>query len=233
MSVRPREGQLLSVYEDWTMDEKAECYYVGRGVEKRLKNPRRNNLHKHVREHRGLDRRIVFTTYDNDIANRKEVEVIAARHTYLHDPEYNGVGTNFTIGGDTSMGWHPSEETKRKIGKANTGKQRTDEHRDNLRQGQIHRYEDPEERRKTSEKGIAVWADPVYHAENALKRRGEGNGRAVITEADVVNIRTEWDNYDASKRGATKAFTNRWADHFGVTSENIFGIIKRKSWRHI
>lgn len=69
------------------------------------------------------------------------------------------------------------------------------------------------------------------HAENmrmmveaGRSPRGERNGSAKLTEADVRNIRS-WHRYDCSLLSLAKLY--------GCTASNIKKIVARKSWKHV
>jgi len=77
------------------------------------------------------------------------------------------------------------------------------------------------------------WADAEFHEVQSLKRRGENNGRSVVTEDIVRALRLEFDQLDTSTKGVTKSFCVKHGERLGVTSENIYGIVKRKSWKNV
>lgn len=56
------------------------------------------------------------------------------------------------------------------------------------------------------------------------KRRGERNGRAKLTEADVRRIRAEHED---------RRSINWLARAFGVTKTTVRGIVRRATWRHV
>jgi hypothetical protein len=56
--------------------------------------------------------------------------------------------------------------------------------------------------------------------------RGESNGRSVLTEADVLVIRAE---YDTRRYGTIKAL----AERFGVSTMVINAVGRRRLWRHV
>lgn len=65
-------------------------------------------------------------------------------------------------------------------------------------------------------------ADKEAHGRTA---RGERSGRAILSEADVLNIR---------ERYRTGTVSNcQQARDYGVHNATIFAIVKRKSWTHI
>jgi hypothetical protein len=63
----------------------------------------------------GFHRVIVFSTDDEGLAFDKEVCLIAEHHTFVDDLNYNGVGCNYTKGGEGSSGHSTSEETRHKL----------------------------------------------------------------------------------------------------------------------
>jgi hypothetical protein len=109
--------------------------YVGKGNEGRTRNPERNGKHRHVRKTYGLRREVVFTSDDENDCFRREIELVAEHHTYVHDPLAADVACNFTKGGEGVSGWHPSEETKRKTSETLKVHQRTSEHCANISTG--------------------------------------------------------------------------------------------------
>lgn len=65
----------------------------------------------------GFTHEIIAENLPEDVAKDLEIKLIAVWQT--QNPEY---GYNICAGGDGVSGWHPSEETKRKIGAAHKGK---------------------------------------------------------------------------------------------------------------
>lgn len=63
---------------------------------------------------------VIDTADSLDELNEKEKYWIAFYNSHIHFKNSNGY--NMTIGGDSTLGWKPSEETKRKISEANKGK---------------------------------------------------------------------------------------------------------------
>jgi hypothetical protein len=204
-------------------------FYVGKGDRARTRDFKNRNVvwHRIVKKH-GVRREIVLATSVHDIVLSEEVQLIRE----LKTRDYHG-GANLTDGGEGSLGWDPTPENRRHMREAKLGKKLPSVHRANLKQAHIERYKLPGEREKTGERSRRVWLDPAYRERVMLTRVGERNGRAVVTEADVRQIRTEWETYDVSVRGSTKAFCVRHATRFGVTWHNVFGIVKRKSWKHV
>lgn len=66
----------------------------------RVKDLRRNKKHRNIAIKHGLDRRIVFETFDHQVANQIEIHLIAELKTHVD----HGFGANFTHGGDGVIG---------------------------------------------------------------------------------------------------------------------------------
>src|SRR5579885_42988 len=95
-------------------------FYVGMGDDTRIhRRFGRNKRHTHVGRKHGLVRRVVQSFEDRQDALDFEVKLIAEHHTYVDDPSYNGMGCNYTRGGE---GCSCSEETRRKISESRKGK---------------------------------------------------------------------------------------------------------------
>jgi group I intron endonuclease len=86
---------------------------------------------------------------------------------------------------------------------------------------------------KLSESSKKMWSDPKFHADMSKTRQGSGNSRALITEQNVVQIKTEWKNYDASSRGAVTSFCEMMGRKFNVNAPVIFRLIRCHSWKHV
>lgn len=104
---------MIYVYEDWTIEDVPRCFYVGKGNLNRLRQSQRNVHHERIAAKYGLDRRIVFNSNNNEECLQREIDLIAERHTYVRDPVYNGVGCNYTLGGEGVTGYERSEELRR------------------------------------------------------------------------------------------------------------------------
>jgi len=111
------------VYEDWTLEVEPRCFYVGKGDDDRvIKLKRTNERHIEIVSQLGQRRVIVTTGFDELAILDTEKRVIAERHTYVNDPEYNGIGCNRTRGGQGNSGRVVTEETCRKISASKRGK---------------------------------------------------------------------------------------------------------------
>ena len=88
----------------------------------------------------------VFQVESEEEMYRKEIELISFYHS--NDPEY---GYNCSTGGECiALGCRRSEETRRKISKAQKGKTFSEEYRKKLSEAQKKRCSDPEFREKMS-----------------------------------------------------------------------------------
>lgn len=251
--------QQWHVYEDWTLEEQPRCFYVGKGDDDRINKVQRNRYHADVVSLYGHERRVVFSTSDESQALLRERELIVQRHTHPKDECYNGIGCNRTFGGQGNSGRIVSDETRAKISQAKQGKtpnktwSQTERDATSARMSVLHkgkkisdehraalhaRMSDPVIKQEMIDKVSAglkkrYQEDALFRERIRVARTGERNSQAVLSESDVRDIRTSWDDYDSSQRGATKRFCTEWATKFKLTSENVYGIIKRKTWKHV
>lgn len=102
---------MFHTYIDWTDDKRP--FYVGMGDDNRIRvlSPR-NKRYGHVANKHGRHREIVRSFENRADAISLEVLLISKHHTFVDDPSYNGIGCNYTIGGE---GCACSEETKQKM----------------------------------------------------------------------------------------------------------------------
>ena len=114
--------KMFHVYEDWTTELEPRCFYVGKGDDSRVAKLKRfNEHHLNVVSSLGQKRVVVFSTIDEKATFELERKLIKERHTYLKDPEFNGIGCNRTLGGQGPAGRTMSEETKKKLSIAKSG----------------------------------------------------------------------------------------------------------------
>lgn len=123
---------MFHTYIDWTLEEVARPFYVGKGNDSRTRNPERNKKHKHVRRQLGHRREIVFQSENEQECLIKEIEIIAQYHTYVYDCNASEIACNFTKGGEGVSGFVHSIETRQKLSAANKGKQLSNDHRQKL-----------------------------------------------------------------------------------------------------
>lgn len=104
-------------YVDTTDD--GRVFYVGMGDDRRLaRRLGRNRRHTHTAKKHGLNRCIIATFCERQEAIDLEIKLIAEHHTFVDDTSYNGIGCNYTKGGE---GCPCSEETRRKISESRKG----------------------------------------------------------------------------------------------------------------
>lgn len=102
---------MFHTYIDSTNDNIS--FYVGMGDDARVRRMLgRNKHHTHIAKKYGQIRRIIASFDERQDAIELEIKLIAEHHTFRDDPKYNGIGTNYTSGGE---GCPCSEETRRKI----------------------------------------------------------------------------------------------------------------------
>lgn len=65
-----------------------------------------------------------------------------------------------------------------------------------------------------------MWSvrNPEWYRRGGLKARGEGNGNARLTEADVKAIRQEW---------------QAMAQRYGISPKYVTQIVLRQRWKHV
>lgn len=78
------------------------------------------------------------------------------------------------------------------------------------------------------------WAERVEnHADlqvHGTATKGERNGRAKVTDADVIDIRRE---YLAIKASAGKRSVRELDDRYGLSRTTLLRIAKGQAWRHV
>lgn len=102
-------------YKHWTLEDIPRCFYVGKGVESRpfqIRN--RNKKHNNVMKKHGRRVEVCIGPVTHEAAVKWEVEHVAIEKTY-HFDDIEGIGCNFTKGGDGSFGWRASEEIRQKM----------------------------------------------------------------------------------------------------------------------
>ena len=108
--------QQWHVYEDWTLEEAPRCFYVGKGNDDRVEKLKRSNCyHREISSELGQCRVVVASSSNEDQILEIERKIISERHTYVKDPEYNGIGCNLTKGGQGNSGRVVTLETRQKI----------------------------------------------------------------------------------------------------------------------
>lgn len=212
------------VYVDTRADD-GTPFYVGIGNKHRVKRERRNQIWDRIVAKHGFNREIVMVTSVHNIAIDEEIRLIKELKT-----RNRLGGANITDGGEGNLGWNPSEKTRKRMRAKKVGRKLSKSHRKAMSDAHKKRYRSSIEREKTGIQMRKVWSDPIYRQTLKQKHKGANNSRAKLTQSDVNLIRSKWASYDASKRGATKAFCRRFATKHDVTTMTIYYIIKEKSW---
>lgn len=114
---------MFFVYVDFTEDD-GRPFYVGKGTATRVKASSRNRYHDRVARKHGMRREVVLATPCEFEALNREIRLIAELHTFVGDPRWNGIGTNFTEGGEGLQGHARSRRTRAKIAASNRGLKR-------------------------------------------------------------------------------------------------------------
>lgn len=195
----------LYVYVDYKLDLETP-FYVGKGYECRTNDfKHRNVVWQRIVAKHGIRREILLGSYDNVFVCDEEIRLIAELNTFIGDNQH---AANLTRGGEGSLGWDPSNETRQKMRERKLGKHLSLEHRTNVSVSRSKFFEDIAEREKISVRHLCLWSDPLYRKKMSAVHEGENNSRAKLTEDDVRLIRNEWKTCDASNRKQQKNFVN-------------------------
>lgn len=151
-----------------------------------------------------IDHEIIAKELSFDMACKMEIDLIAQYRS--NDPDY---GYNLTSGGEGRLGYAHSEETKRRISEANTGKKRTDEEKHKMSLSRKGRKMPPftdEHRQRISEscigrpssrKGTHLTDETKYKLSEANKGKCIGAKSPVakkVCQYDMAgNFIKEWD----------------------------------------
>lgn len=106
-------GRMFYVYVDYTMENHPRPFYVGRGVETRLKSLCRNNKHTWVKNTLGIQRKAIIRSSDEQETLVYETVLIAALDTFNPDHrDHTDIRCNKTTGGEGTVGVKRSERTR-------------------------------------------------------------------------------------------------------------------------
>jgi len=148
--------KIFYVYVDFRGDD-GKPFYVGKGLEKRVKKERRNHLHTNIKNKHGIIRKVVFESRNEQEAFDKEIQLIGELQTHV---DHGNGGANFTLGGEGSSGYKFTEEHREKRSELNKKMWEDPEIRAMIKEKQRLGWEDPEHREKRSELSKKMWEDP-------------------------------------------------------------------------
>ncbi len=112
---------IFFVYTDWTLENSARCFYVGKGQLVRVNQRERNAYWKNIAAKYGQRREIIFVTKDEAFAFEQEKRLIAELGTF-EDGTAGRWGANLTEGGEGISGFVHNLNTRKKISEAHKGK---------------------------------------------------------------------------------------------------------------
>ncbi len=156
---------MFFVYVDWTTEDVPRPFYVGKGNRARAESLVRNDHHENVARKHGIQRTIVESTEDEALAFELEKKLIAEHHTFVGDPAYNGIGTNYTLGGEGSAGLKFSDESLKLLSEARRKSWASSETRANY----LESFASETAKTKKREAMLALHSDPEFK-----KRQLEG-----------------------------------------------------------
>ena len=240
------------VYVDYAADTLVP-FYVGKGTSNRLYQRLRNTRHNNFQKKHGIIRQTFFESDDEKLTLDYETVLIAKLHTFVDDPCYNGVGCNYTTGGE---GYAHARETKKRMSlsakkrwedplerKRAREKSRIAQNErmkdpkireistNNLIQATIARWEDPEAHVKLSKKLEDSWKDPVRRSSTirSFVKSWEDLERLRASHFYKENFRkipfVEMD--DVLVQIGQGVSTRQIAERYGTYPENVRGYVKR------
>lgn len=200
----------IYVYVDYRLDND-EPFYVGKGRLCRTHDFKQRNYvwHDIVAKY-GVRREVVLGTYDEQFALDEEVRLIFE----LKTRDYFG-GANRCDGGKGPPGYRHTKSAIEVLSALSRNRLRT-----------------VAGRQEASEKFTRMWRE---RREEIMKThiRGVTHHKARLSETDVINVRKAYESVDLTVRGAISAFYRHWSQTLGVTGQNLFRIVHRKSWTHL
>lgn len=139
--------------------------------------------------------------------------------------------------------WSQEERdaTSKRMSILHKGKKISDEHKEVLHQRMV----DPIIKQAMIDKvTVSINAkyenDPEF-VKRILESRARGeDGPSPFTNDEIKQIRAEWELVDKTIKGSkwvgvspSRQFCQKWAEIKNVTSQAVYGIVKRRSWKHI
>lgn len=171
-----------------------EVFYIGRGCGRRAYwKYDRNDFWKKIESKYGRDVVLVKENLSNDEANELEIELIKK-----YGRMNKGLGTLVnTDGGESTVGYIPTDETRMKISKAHKGRKHSDEWRENQRislqgvnKGMKHTEETKEKMSKANKKCIEVInikTGEIYYSISIAAKKNDINQKTLHNQLTGVS----------------------------------------------
>jgi plasmid maintenance system antidote protein VapI len=212
--------------------DKNEPFYIGIGSDDKYQRANskshRNNHWRSIVSKTEYEVQILCDDVSYEYAKEKEIEFI----DIYKRKEDKGTLCNITKGGDGILGLKHTEESKRKMGEANKGKEISEWHKKRISEIHTGKVVTAETRLKMSEKalgeknpryGVKV-LDSTKEKMRDSAKKGEFNSASKLTAVDVLKIR------ELNKLGISQ---RKIAAQFGVQKTTIAAIINKITWKHI
>ncbi len=216
--------QKFFVYVDYREDD-GRPFYVGKGVDCRVRKSKRNPLHTKIKNKHGMVRKVLFETINQQEAFDKEVELIQELKTHV---DFGEGGANFTLGGDGTTGYKWNEEQreackkkwenpefKQRMSELQKKSWENQDKKERMKATKRKKWEDPEFKEKMSESFKKTWSDPelrkklseqqqkVWEDPELLKKHSEAIKDSLkkpeIKEKHRESIRKAWEKRKAKK----------------------------------
>ena len=173
---------------------------MGKGKIARVKLQRRNKRHINVSLKYGIRREVRFTTCEEHDAFSEEIRLIAELHSYVHDQHWNGVGCNYTLGGEGTSGHVHTLESRLKTSVGNKismlgnqngrGHVRSSDERLKIREKLLGHEVKPETRRKISDRLTGRKLSLEHVKRSADGHRGKGKAVKQLRDEQTIAIYT-------------------------------------------
>jgi hypothetical protein len=177
------------VYVDFRGDDR-KPFYVGKGLEKRVKKERRNPLHTNIKNKHGIIREVVFESRNEQEAFDKEVQLIQELQTHI---DHGNGGANFTLGGEGVSGYKHTKEQREVWSELHKKRWEDPEFKEKMKETHKKRCEDPEIRKKMSESQNKRWEDPEYK-ENMSEIKKKIWEDPEYKEKMRESVKKQWEN---------------------------------------
>src|SRR5690606_12445646 len=211
---------------------------------------KRNSKHSKIVARYGIQRKIEFQSSIWDVVKQWEIETIAQLQTYTTFWSVQvDIGCNFTRGGEGTLGFIPSRETRMKQSQAIKKAAQNPEYRANISKRQKRLMADPLHKAKISlgikrafsmksKESLALMRQRISIANTGKISpvRGSSSPRTELSESDVANIKKFYLQYMQNtcyKRGKSTHLMCQIAEDYGTTYQSIYKIITGATWTHV